>query len=77
MHFITRATPIDIKHRQQEPKNGTEKQQELFNQSYKVKITPLVISVWPWEHTYMHAYQHESDFRNPGTCWPAAGVCLV
>ena len=31
---------------QQQPYIGAEKQQELFNQSYKGQITPLVMYLW-------------------------------
>ena len=46
---------------------GTEKQQELLNQSYKVKITPLVIyGLRVGTHIHIHTYLHESDFGKPG-----------
>ena len=28
-------------------------------------------------HTHIHINLHESDFKKPGTCWPAAGMFLV
>ena len=51
-------------------------EQKLFNQSYKVKITPLVIYGLGGVHTHMdmHTYRHERDFKKLG---PAAGVSLV
>ena len=49
---------------------GTEKQQKVFNQSYEVKIMPLVIYGLRGIHT--HAYLHESDLKKAGANWPAA-----
>ena len=49
MYFITTATAIDDINGKDE--NGTEKQQKLFNQSYKIKIMPLVI-YGAHTHTY-------------------------
>ena len=49
---------------------GTEKQQELFNQSYKVKITPMVIYLWSWGHTHRHTYIHMKVIsRNQAHAW--------
>ena len=36
--------------------NGTEKQQKLFNQSYKAEITPLIIYGLGGIHTQAHTY---------------------
>ena len=36
--------------------NQTEKQQELFDQSYKVQITPLVIYGLGGGHTHIHTH---------------------
>ena len=38
--------------------NGTEKQQQLFNQSFKVKILPLVICGPGDVHTNTHTHVH-------------------
>ena len=46
--FVTRTTPIaDIDGKNHKMK----KQQELFNQSYKVKITPLLFMALRHTHT--------------------------
>ena len=44
----------------------------LFNQSYKVQIPPLVIY-----GLGVDTYPHENDFKKSGGRWPVAGVCLV
>ena len=56
MHFITRAMPIDDidgKSHKTELKSD-----RLFNQSYKVKITPLVIYGLGDVHTHTHKNIH-------------------
>ena len=51
-----------------------ERKWKLFNQSYKVQITPHGY-LWPqvWTHTQMHtrAYPHDSNFKKSGACRPA------
>ena len=61
MHFVTRIMPInDI-----DSKSVlTEKQPQLFSQSFKIKITPLVIYGLRGEYTRSHIlWRHESDFK--------------
>jgi len=54
----------------------TEKLLQLFNQSFKVKITALVF--WPRGsthaciHTHTHTFADESDFKKPGRCAPGS-----
>ena len=66
-HFIIRATPID------DINGNSYKQPLLFNQSYKAKITLLVIYGLRGIHTHTYTHTHsrsESDFKKPGTCRP-------
>ena len=59
----------------QQPSNATERQQKLLNQSYKVKITPLVIFALGHTRTHIltHTCPHKSDFRSRHVptcgCW--------
>ena len=53
-YFITRAMPMHYINGEGH-KSETEKQQELFNQSYKVQITPLVIYGLGRGHTHISA----------------------
>ena len=60
-------------YRRQGPSIGTEKQQELITQSYKVQIMPLVIYSLGGGYTHKRTdIPHKSDFRKPGACQPAA-----
>ena len=59
-------------------------QQEIFNQSYDVQITPLVIYGLRGGHIQAHTYKtqtniylHENDFKKPGTRQPQASVHLI
>ena len=59
---------------------GAEKQQKLFNQSYKVKIMLIVIyglrsvqaDTDTNTHTQTYRCPHKSDLRKPGMCRPLA-----
>ena len=70
-HFVTWVTPIDDingKSHKMELKSS----RRLFNQSFKVKITPLVIYGLKGGHTHTHIlWRYESDFKKPGA--PACG----
>ena len=51
----------------------------MFNQSYGVHITPLVINSLGADthtHTHKHTYRrlHRNNFKKPGVRWPAAGT---
>ena len=49
------------------------KQQKLFNQSYNVKITPLII-YGLGAYTHMRTYPHKSDFKKPAMRRPVASA---
>ena len=53
---------------------GVEKQQELFNLLYRLKIPPMVIYSLGGGHTHTntHIYPHENNFKKPGARWPVA-----
>jgi len=64
-------------------KNQNWKTQELFNQSYEVQLTSLVIYGLRDGHTHnvihkhTHTYLHKSDYKKPGKCQLAASVRLA
>ena len=67
-HFVTRVTPIDdidVKSHKTELKSS---RNYSTYQSFKVKITPLVIySLGSGHtHTHTHALPERSDFKKPG-----------
>ena len=48
--------------------NGIEKQQKLFNQSYKVNHATTYL--WPWGHTHTRIHsRNKSDFKKLGALW--------
>ena len=50
----------------QDALNVTEKLPQLFNESFKVLIPPLVIYGLRGIHTYTHTFVDKSDFKKPG-----------
>ena len=74
-YFITRAMPMHYIDGENH-KSETEKQQQLFNQSYEVQNTPLVINGLRGGHTHIktNACLRESVFKKPGTSQLASGL---
>ena len=60
-HFNTRTMPIDGKSYKK-----TEKQQKVFDQLYKNKITQLVIYGLSDVHTQTHTHAFQETRRTPG-----------
>ena len=61
MHFINRVMSMKYI---DGTSHKSEKEQELFNQSYLAQIIPLVIYALRGGHT--HTYLYESDFKKLG-----------
>ena len=77
-YFITRAMPLHYIDGE-DHKSETEKQQELFNQSYEIQNTPLVIYGLGGGHTHIktNTHLHESVFKKPGTRQLASGLNIL
>ena len=59
----------------------TEKQPQLFNQSYKIYVNHATSYLWPRGCTHIHKHAHtfadKSDYKKPGVRRPVAGTRLV